>query len=70
MFFKCQSSFEFLQLVMCCVCSDVSDEHTALVFRVTELVSVDAKVTELPTNQEAEVGRILSDMSSGLLMCH
>jgi hypothetical protein len=32
------------------------DEHTAFVFRVTELVAVDAEVMELPTTQEANQG--------------
>jgi hypothetical protein len=32
------------------------DEHTAIVFRVTELVAMDAEVMELPTIQEANQG--------------
>jgi hypothetical protein len=37
-------SFAFLQSVVV-KCSDISEEHTASVFRVTELVQVDAAVT-------------------------
>lgn len=36
--FKSRSPFEFLHYVVCFVCSDVSDEHTASIFRVDELV--------------------------------
>jgi len=32
------------------------DEHTTFVFRVTELVAVDAEVMELQTIQEANQG--------------
>jgi hypothetical protein len=38
---------EFLHCVVVSLCSDTSEERTAYIFGVTELVQVDAKVKQL-----------------------
>jgi hypothetical protein len=54
----CSSNVGHLWSAVLTTCSVLCllDEHTAFVFRVTELVAVDVEVMELPTIQEANQG--------------